>query len=278
MAPFLCNMSNDSLASPDPVHGLEEDRPTRRMMFATFLIPGTQQWIELVHQTKNITKRVTRIIGQCFDPTGKELASVTYALTHPMQDLSGLWPSPTDTALILNDMTYVHTGKGHPYQYGYLSQQIPHASPIHFPLAVCLGLLRGQDYSPLTYFPLGALPSWVGIRLYIGNVSEHATAEYHLIVHTTKGRKDRALTIPPLGHTVIDLPAGLLKEQVHFIAFRGIQKPIAYIAGVNRRNHALTFLEHFMDTCNLREEHEPPAMKRWYTSLFADDTGLTHPS
>jgi len=243
----------------------------RRMMFATFLIPGTRQYVELVHPYGRFRAcGVTAIKASRYDPDGRELGSADLPLREILIDLATVFPVCRETALVLHDVTYDLKRNKHPYQYGFLYQGIAGATPIHYPLDVALGLTDAIRYSPnYGYFPLGPLPAWLGIRLYLGNVSEHVAIEPEVTLVTSQRTRRLTVPIPPLAHRVVDLDATEQGEAVEYLTVKGEQKPVCYVAGVDRRTGALTFLEHLMQTYKLDAEEgdqgnvpEPEYVKR----------------
>lgn len=227
----------------------------RRMMHATFLIPGTRHYIELAHPFfKFATCGVTRIWAGLYDREGHELAAVSLPLQEMVVDLATVFPAPDDVALVLTDMTYDLKGKKHPYQYGFLYQDIAGATPIHYPLGPAVGLTDAINYSPnYGYFPLGPLPPWLGIRLYVGNVSEYGAIEPEVAVVTKQRTTCMTVPLPPLAHRMVDLPDADGKEPIEYLTARCDAKPICYVAGVDKRTGALTFFEHLMQTYKPRE-------------------------
>ncbi len=221
----------------------------RRMLFATFLIPGARQYVELVHPYRRFEScGITRIGASLYDGDGGELASVTLPLTETVVDLATFFPQIAETALVLTDVAYRLKGKQHPYQYGLLYQAPPGATPIHYPLDIALGLTNAINYYPNHgYFPLGPLPPWLRIRLYLGNVSEHRPIEPEVTLSTGREKRSFTVHLPPLAHRLVDLPAQE-GEPVDYLTVAGDAKPICYVAGLDSRNGALTFLEHLMQT------------------------------
>jgi len=221
----------------------------RRMLYATFLMPGTSHYVELVHPYRRFEScGVSRIGASLYDRDGRELASATLPLTETVVDLGEIFPQTDGTALVLTDVAYDMRGKQHPYQYGFLYQSAPDSTPIHYPLDIALGLTNAINYFPNHgYFPLGPLPSWLRIRLYLGNVSEHETIEPEVTLAAGQEKRSFTVSLPPLAHRLIDLPeqGG---QTVDYLTVAGEVKPICYVAGVNRATGALTFLEHLMQT------------------------------
>lgn len=233
----------------------------RRMLFATFLIPGASHYIELVHPYDRFDRcGVTKILASLYAPNGRELATATLPLDDTVLDLGTVLPVGDDSAMVLTDVAYDLKGKRHPYEYGFLYQPGPDASPIHYPLDVALGLTDAITYLPnYGYFPFGPLPSWLGIRLFLGNVSEHAVIEPEVEMVTAKGARRVVVSLPPLSHRVLDLPEGSADDPLRYLTVRGTTKPVCYVAGLDRRTGTLTFLEHLMQTFKLNGERPAPA-------------------
>jgi hypothetical protein len=221
----------------------------RRMMFATFLIPGARHYVELIHPYRRFEScGVTRIEALLYDRAGRELATVSLPLEKTVVDLSSIFPETDESALVLTDVAYSMSGKKHPYQYGFLYQAQPQATPVHYPLDIALGLTNAINYFPNHgYFPLGSLPPWLHIRLYLGNVSEHEAIEPEVTLAAGQEKRSFPVCLPPLAHRLIDLPEQGA-QPVDYLTVAGEAKPICYVAGVDTRNGALTFLEHLMQT------------------------------
>ena len=228
----------------------------RRMLFATFLIPETSHYLELVHPYDRFERcGVTEIRAFLYAPDGRELATANLPLDDTVLDLGTVLPVCDDSAMVLTDVTYDLKGKRHPYEYGFLYQPVRSASPIHYPLDVALGLTDAINYLPnYGYFPLGSLPPWLGIRLFLGNVSEHAVIEPEVEMVTAKEARRIAVSLPPLSHRVVDLPDDPGDEPLRYVTVRGEAKPVCYVAGLDRRTGTLTFLEHLMQTFKPDEE------------------------
>lgn len=253
----------------------------RRMLFATFLIPETRHYIELIHPYDRFERcGVAAIRAALYAPEGRELATADLPLDDTMLDLGTVFPPHGDSAMVLTDVTYDLKGKRHPYEYGFLYQSHPGASPIHYPLDVALGLTDAITYLPnYGYFPLGPLPPWLGVRLFVGNVSEHAVIEPEVRVVTAKGERRVAVSLPPLSHRVVDLSDDPDDEPLRYLTVRGDTKPVCYVAGLDRRTGTLTFLEHLMQTFKPDEETgerenvpEPEYVKRDENPSFARTT------
>lgn len=224
----------------------------RRMLFATFLLPGTRHHVELVHPYRRFDScGVTRIDAWLFDREGRELASRRVPLDKTVVDLAAVFPADLpaarEGAMVLTDVAYNMPGKKHPYQYGFLYQNRPEATPLHYPLDIAMGLTNAINYFPNHgYFPLGLVPPWLRLRLYLGNVSEHCAIEPEVTL--VRGAARRSFTVPmaPLAHRLVDLPAQ--DEALDYLTVAGEVKPVCYVAGVDARSGALTFLEHLMQT------------------------------
>lgn len=228
----------------------------RQMLFATFLIPGTSQHLELVHPYDRFDRcGVTGIRAFLYAPDGRDLATTSLPLDDTVVDLGTVLPVWDDSAMVLTEVTYDLKGKRHPYEYGFLYQPGPGASPIHYPLDVALGLTDAITYQPnYGYFPLGPLPPWLGIRLFLGNVSEHAVIEPVVEVVTAQASRRVVVSLPPLSHRVVDLPDDRADDPLRYVTVRGEAKPVCYVAGLDRRTGALMFLEHLMQTFKPDEE------------------------
>lgn len=227
----------------------------RRMIFATFLIPGASQYVELVHPYRRFEScGITEIRAWLYDRAGGELASLTLPLKETVVDLRAIFPRVDETALVLTDVAYRLKGTRHPYQYGLLYQACPDATPIHYPLDIALGLTSAINYFPNHgYFPLGPLPPWLNIRLYLGNVSEHRPIEPEVTLATGQEKRSFTVHLPPLAHRLVDLPVEG-GTPADYLTVGGEAKPICYVAGVDARSGALTFLEHLMQTYKPAEE------------------------
>ncbi len=236
----------------------------RQMLFATFLIPGTSQHLELVHPYDRFERcGVTAIRASLYAPDGRELATSNLPLDDTVLDLGTVFPVRDDSAMVLTDVTYDLKGKRHPYEYGFLYQPGPGASPIHYPLDVALGLTDAITYQPnYGYFPLGPLPPWLGIRLFLGNVSEHAVIQSEVTLVSGRGVRRFPVVLPSLAHRLVDLWDGQGQESFEYLTVRGEQKPVCYVAGIDRRTGALTFLEHLMQTFKQDDKPQAPAALR----------------
>ncbi|MEW6542410.1 MAG: hypothetical protein AB1411_02240 [Nitrospirota bacterium] len=225
----------------------------RRMLFATFWMPGAKQYVELVHpQWRFAHCGITALRTSLYAGDGREVAVRDLPLEDPVIALDAVFSAPGDTAMVLTDVAYELKGKKHPYQYGFLYQPASGATPIHYPLDIALGLTDAIRYSPnFGYFPLGPLPPWLGVRLYLGNVSEHASIEPEITLVAANGCRTIPTVLPPLSHRIVELPVGDGAEPIEYLTVGGPAKPICYVAGVDRRTGALTFLEHLMQTHKL---------------------------
>jgi hypothetical protein len=225
----------------------------RRMLFSTILLPGAVQHVELAHPFWRFSHcGVTAIRTSLHGAEGDELAAADLPLDRNVVELRDHFPAVAGTALAFFDVAYDLKGKRHPYQYGYLYQEAPGATPIHYPLDVTMGLTDAINYMPnYGYFPLGPLPDWAGIRLYLGNPCERATIEPRLRLVTSRGVRRRTVSLPPLGHRCLDLEPAAAGETLEYLTLHSDTKPVCYVAGVDRRSGALTFLEHLMQTFRL---------------------------
>jgi hypothetical protein len=205
--------------------------------------------VELIHPYRRFDScGVTRIDAWLYDGQGRELAAARVPLEKTVVDLASIFPETDQSALVLTDVSYAMPGKKHPYQYGFLYQALPQATPIHYPLDIALGLTNAINYFPNHgYFPLGPLPSWLRIRLYLGNVSEHRPIDLEITLAAGRDKHGLTVHLPPLTHQLVELP---LQEGalVDYLTVAGEVKPICYVAGVDARSGALTFLEHLMQT------------------------------
>jgi len=217
------------------------------MLFATFLMPETRHHVELVHPYRRFKScGVTRIEAWLFDREGREVASAAVPLGRTVVDLAALFPK-ADEGMVLTDMDYAMPGKKHPYQYGFLYQDRPEATPLHYPLDIAMGLTNAINYFPNHgYFPLGPVPPWLRLRLYLGNASELCAIEPEVTLVRGAARRSLTVPIPPLAHRLVDLP--VQDDAVDYLMVAGAVKPVCYVAGVDARSGALTFLEHLMQT------------------------------
>lgn len=220
----------------------------RQMIFSTFLFPGARHFVELAHPHRSFAgARISAVSAFLYDEEGRERAAVPLPLERTVVDLGTIFPGAPAGGLVLTEVAYDLPGKRHPYQYGFLYQERPAATPIHYPLDVSLGLTNAVTYWPNHgYFPLGAVPSWLEVRLYMGNVAERAAIEPEVRLVTRRGVERRRVVIPPLHPVTLSLSSG--EEPVEYVVVEGEAKPICYVAGVDRRTGALTFLEHLMQT------------------------------
>jgi hypothetical protein len=231
----------------------------RRMLFGTMMLPGAIQYIELAHPFWRFAHcGLSSVRALLYDRKGRALVATDLPLDRNLVDLRNHFPSVGEPALALFDVAYDLKGKQHPYQYGYIYQDIPQATPIHYPLDPALGLTDAINYSPnFGYFPLGPLPAWLGIQLYLGNVSEWTTIEPEVQVVTSQGSRIVKLSLPPLSNQVLEVEGPEAGEILEYLAVKTDNKPVCYVAGVDRRTGALAFLEHLMQTFKMDGEFEP---------------------
>jgi hypothetical protein len=220
----------------------------RHMVFSTFLFPGARHFVELAHPHRSFrSARISAVSAFLYDEEGRERAAASLTLERTVVDLGALFPGAPAGGLVLTEVAYDLPGKRHPYQYGFLYQERAAATPIHYPLDVSLGLTNAVTYWPNHgYFPLGPTPPWLEVRLYLGNVCERAAIEPEVRLVTRRGVESRRVAIPPLRPLTLSLPAG--EEPIEYVIVEGVAKPVCYVAGVDRRTGALTFLEHLMQT------------------------------
>ena len=232
----------------------------RRMMFGTFLIPRSRQWVELVHACPSLESSGVRSVhATTFDQHGNEAASRALPLHERLIDLHAVFPPREDVVMVLNDVSFEMEGKDHPYQYGFLYQGTETATPIHYPLGIVLGLTNLIHFSNTGYFPLSALPSWVTVRLFLGNPSSHASIEPEIMLVSPGGVTTHTIQLPPMGHRTVDLHELAPTLGVEYLVVRGTVKPLVFVAGVHRESGALTFLEHLIETNPTSDSPDPSA-------------------
>jgi hypothetical protein len=227
----------------------------RRMMFACFLWPGTRQYVELAHPYARFAEcGVTRIAASVSDAGGRGLGEVEVPLTENPSDLRELFPDVREPAMVLLDVAYNLKGRAHPYQYGFLFPES--GTPIHYPLDMALGLTNAINYYPnFGYFPVAGLPRWMGLRLYLGNVGEYAPLDATVTLVSADGERTLPVRLGPLQHCAMDLPAHEPGAPLRYLTVGGEAKPVCYVAGVDARTEAITFLEHLMQVFKYDENH-----------------------
>lgn len=221
----------------------------RRMMFGTFLIPGSCQWIELAHACSSpCLSGVVSVQATAFDSRGVEVASQPLPVHERIVDLQSLCPPRDEGLMVLTDVGFEMEGRDHPYQYGFLYQGNEKAAPIHYPLGIVLGLTNLVHFSNTAYFPLSVLPSWMAVRLFVGNPSRHAAIDIEIAAVSHTGVAVHPVRLPPLAHQVVELDDVAGGGDVDYLMVRGPVKSLAFVAGVHRETGAVTFLEHLIET------------------------------
>lgn len=217
------------------------------MLFGTVVFPDVTQYVEMCHMYETVTGAgVSRIEGTLYDQQGRELHRAVPPLCELLINVQQMYPAVSELALLLHEVWYQGDADTHPYQYGYLLPKEVGAVPIHYPLAIAMGLSRLINFANYSYFPIGRMPSGCGIRLFLGNPCEHAPIDAVVTWRSLDGMSTHVVTIPPCGLRIVDVDVAEHDDESYLLV-SGEIRPIVYVAGVNRHRDVTTFLEHLME-------------------------------
>ena len=221
---------------------------------ATFVDPGYDHIVELVHQRDRVgQRRLESLELDLYEPSGISLGRITVDPRQETLDLAALVaPRAAGVARVMVAFDARYDTRIFPYRphhYGYLRRRDSPEAPLYYAVNATLGgvpdrletAMRQNNFE--TYLFLSR-PGGERYALRLGSLARFSTVQAQVITYHGDARAVVPVTLMPHQHAEVELPLERGGERLRRVELKTLFRLASYVVGRRVDSDALVLFDH----------------------------------